>query len=72
VKRCGLGGFLIGAILSDGALNKQSPAVWLGGPWFPPPGVISARLSCTDTCDFGDFCYANVDQMGIVEAPTTY
>jgi len=45
--------------------------VWKGGPWFPPSGAVSARLSCSHTCPNG-MCYANVDKMGIVEAPETY
>jgi hypothetical protein len=69
-------------LLPDGALQTHwingdwSPRDLIGGgPWFPPSGVVSARLSCSDTCDANDGmgpCYANIDQMGIVEAPATY
>jgi hypothetical protein len=66
-------------VVADGALKSQwlngswSPTDVLGdGPWFPPSGVVSARLSCTDTCDGDEPCYANIDKMGIVEAPATY
>jgi hypothetical protein len=69
-------------LLPDGALHGHwlnfdwSPRDMIGGgPWFPPSGAVSARLSCSDTCDADDGmgpCYANIDQMGIVEAPATY
>ncbi len=70
-----------GASLADGALSRQwlnvdwSPALWDGSPWYPPTGAGSARLSCSDTCDGTDVtdpCYANVDEMGITEAPAAY